>query len=170
MVMVMVMVVVVMRRLSLTILGMMAMVTVMLIIMACLMLFYDECPQEHLMGGDCLNVGRVPSKALIRRAARAVHEVRHAAEFGISFRDVRVDFGTVGQLSTVPQLHCEASNACDLLASKFNGTFPPSPISVCNIATTRPFCTPPLGAGLAIIAAPVHQAEGREGHRPNAIM
>jgi len=38
--------------------------------------------EKHLMGGDCLNVGCVPSKALIR-AARAVHEVRRAAEFGV---------------------------------------------------------------------------------------
>lgn len=30
--------------------------------------------EEHLMGGDCLNVGCVPSKALIR-CARAAHEV-----------------------------------------------------------------------------------------------
>lgn len=30
--------------------------------------------EEHLMGGDCLNVGCVPSKAVIR-CARAVYEV-----------------------------------------------------------------------------------------------
>jgi pyruvate/2-oxoglutarate dehydrogenase complex dihydrolipoamide dehydrogenase (E3) component len=34
--------------------------------------------ERHLFGGDCLNVGCVPSKALIR-AARAWHEARHAA-------------------------------------------------------------------------------------------
>jgi pyruvate/2-oxoglutarate dehydrogenase complex dihydrolipoamide dehydrogenase (E3) component len=38
--------------------------------------------ERHLMGGDCLNVGCVPSKAVIR-AARAWHEAAHAAgEFG----------------------------------------------------------------------------------------
>ncbi len=31
--------------------------------------------EQHLFGGDCLNVGCVPSKALIR-CARAAHEVR----------------------------------------------------------------------------------------------
>lgn len=44
--------------------------------------------EKHLMGGDCLNVGCVPSKALIR-AARAASEVKHAAQFG-----VRVPAGT----------------------------------------------------------------------------
>lgn len=34
--------------------------------------------ERHLMGGDCLNVGCVPSKALLR-AARAWHEARSAA-------------------------------------------------------------------------------------------
>lgn len=37
---------------------------------------------EHLAGGDCLNVGCVPSKALLR-AAKAINEVKRAAEFGI---------------------------------------------------------------------------------------
>ncbi len=31
--------------------------------------------ERHLMGGDCLNVGCVPSKSVIR-AARRVHEAR----------------------------------------------------------------------------------------------
>ena len=35
---------------------------------------------EHMAGGDCLNVGCVPSKALLR-CARAIKEVRRAAEF-----------------------------------------------------------------------------------------
>lgn len=49
--------------------------------------------EKHLMGGDCLNVGCVPSKSVIR-AARAVHEVRNAAEFGIHIPlGMRVDFG-----------------------------------------------------------------------------
>lgn len=38
--------------------------------------------ERHLMGGDCLNVGCVPSKALIR-AARVGYQVRHAGEFGV---------------------------------------------------------------------------------------
>jgi pyruvate/2-oxoglutarate dehydrogenase complex dihydrolipoamide dehydrogenase (E3) component len=51
--------------------------------------------ERHLMGGDCLNVGCVPSKALIG-AARAAVAVRDAAEFGIHVPEgVRVDFGQV---------------------------------------------------------------------------
>jgi pyruvate/2-oxoglutarate dehydrogenase complex dihydrolipoamide dehydrogenase (E3) component/uncharacterized membrane protein YdjX (TVP38/TMEM64 family) len=38
--------------------------------------------ERNLMGGDCLNVGCVPSKALIR-TARAAHEARNTAEFGV---------------------------------------------------------------------------------------
>src|SRR6516225_7466352 len=38
--------------------------------------------ERELLGGDCLNVGCVPSKALIR-SARAAAQVRDAAQFGI---------------------------------------------------------------------------------------
>jgi len=41
------------------------------------------------MGGDCLNFGCVPSKALIR-AAKLVHEAQRASALGL--RDVRVEF------------------------------------------------------------------------------
>jgi len=39
--------------------------------------------ERHLMGGDCLNVGCVPSKCLIR-SSRAAHEVRQANTFGVT--------------------------------------------------------------------------------------
>src|SRR4051812_34460520 len=38
--------------------------------------------EKHLLGGDCLNVGCVPSKALLR-AARAAADVRDAGEFAV---------------------------------------------------------------------------------------
>lgn len=51
--------------------------------------------ERHLMGGDCLNVGCVPSKSLLR-ASRAAHQTGSAGEFGISGGDgISVDFGTV---------------------------------------------------------------------------
>jgi pyruvate/2-oxoglutarate dehydrogenase complex dihydrolipoamide dehydrogenase (E3) component len=51
--------------------------------------------ERDLMGGDCLNIGCVPSKALIR-AARAVADVRAAGQFGVQVPDgVRVDFPAI---------------------------------------------------------------------------
>ena len=46
------------------------------------------------MGGDCLNTGCVPSKALIR-SARAAHEIRTAAAYGIAPAEPEVRFGEV---------------------------------------------------------------------------
>ncbi|MGE5325222.1 MAG: FAD-dependent oxidoreductase, partial [Actinomycetota bacterium] len=50
--------------------------------------------ERHLMGGDCLNYGCVPSKALIR-AARAAYAISEAHEFGIHALDSKVNFGDV---------------------------------------------------------------------------
>lgn len=52
--------------------------------------------EKAAMGGDCLNTGCVPSKALIAAAARA-HEMRQAAAFGINAGGVTVDFARVRQ-------------------------------------------------------------------------
>ncbi len=38
--------------------------------------------ERHLMGGDCLNVGCIPSKGIIS-ASRALHHARNAAAFGV---------------------------------------------------------------------------------------
>jgi pyruvate/2-oxoglutarate dehydrogenase complex dihydrolipoamide dehydrogenase (E3) component len=46
------------------------------------------------MGGDCLNYGCVPSKALLA-AGHAAHTVRHAGRFGINGHVPHVDFGKV---------------------------------------------------------------------------
>lgn len=50
--------------------------------------------ERHFLGGDCLNTGCVPSKALLR-SARVVGELRRAAALGVSARDVSVDFAAV---------------------------------------------------------------------------
>ena len=51
--------------------------------------------EKHFLGGDCLNVGCVPSKAIIR-AARAAAGVRDSAEFGVRVPPgATVDFGAV---------------------------------------------------------------------------
>lgn len=49
--------------------------------------------EQHLLGGDCLNVGCVPSKGVIR-ASRAWAQLRQAEEFGVRIPDgTRYDFG-----------------------------------------------------------------------------
>jgi len=50
--------------------------------------------EAHRMGGDCLNTGCVPSKALIRTATLA-HQMRHAADLGVARADVTLDFAQV---------------------------------------------------------------------------
>ncbi|HQP65292.1 MAG TPA: FAD-dependent oxidoreductase [Quisquiliibacterium sp.] len=52
--------------------------------------------EGHRMGGDCLNFGCVPSKALIR-AAKAARQVRKADAFGIVGAGGTVDFAAVMQ-------------------------------------------------------------------------
>lgn len=46
------------------------------------------------MGGDCLNYGCVPSKALIRSATLA-HQMRHASDFGLTDTPPAIPFGQV---------------------------------------------------------------------------
>lgn len=50
--------------------------------------------ERNLLGGDCLNVGCVPSKALLR-AARAAHEARNSGSLGVRAGEVAVDFPAV---------------------------------------------------------------------------
>jgi pyruvate/2-oxoglutarate dehydrogenase complex dihydrolipoamide dehydrogenase (E3) component len=51
--------------------------------------------EKHLLGGDCLNVGCVPSKCIIR-SSRAAADIRAAAGFGVNPTDrVEVNFPAV---------------------------------------------------------------------------
>ncbi|WP_230460045.1 FAD-dependent oxidoreductase, partial [Sansalvadorimonas verongulae] len=50
--------------------------------------------EKHQMGGDCLNTGCIPSKALIR-SSRINHYVHRADEFGIKNAQAQVDFKAV---------------------------------------------------------------------------
>lgn len=57
--------------------------------------------EKHRMGGDCLNTGCVPSKALIR-AAKLRYQIQRAPEFGVNVENVAVDFARV--MSRVKQV------------------------------------------------------------------
>ncbi|MDC1528181.1 FAD-dependent oxidoreductase [Gammaproteobacteria bacterium] len=50
--------------------------------------------EKHQMGGDCLNTGCVPSKALIRSAS-VNHLIKRASEFGLEDASARVNFSAV---------------------------------------------------------------------------
>ncbi|MEX2648451.1 MAG: FAD-dependent oxidoreductase [Alphaproteobacteria bacterium] len=50
--------------------------------------------ERHRMGGDCLNTGCVPSKALLA-AAKAAEDMRHASAFGVNGHAPAIDFAAV---------------------------------------------------------------------------
>jgi len=50
--------------------------------------------EKHRMGGDCLNTGCVPSKALIK-TARVLSTIRRAKEFGLQSATAQFDFAEV---------------------------------------------------------------------------
>ncbi|MBL8073906.1 MAG: mercuric reductase [Nitrospira sp.] len=88
--------------------------------------------EKHLMGGDCLNVGCVPSKSLIR-AARAWADLRKAPEFGLHIpAGVQYDFGAVmarmrklrARISQNDSVHRYASLGVDVYigSGRFIGT------------------------------------------------
>ena len=52
--------------------------------------------EAHKMGGDCLNYGCVPSKALIK-SAKLAHQMRHAGRYGLSDTEPTFSFKAVMQ-------------------------------------------------------------------------
>ena len=52
--------------------------------------------EGHKMGGDCLNYGCVPSKALIK-SAKLMHQMRHSASYGIAGAQAQMSFADVMQ-------------------------------------------------------------------------
>jgi pyruvate/2-oxoglutarate dehydrogenase complex dihydrolipoamide dehydrogenase (E3) component/uncharacterized membrane protein YdjX (TVP38/TMEM64 family) len=50
--------------------------------------------EKHRMGGDCLNTGCVPSKALIR-SAKLLSQIRHAQRYGIRSAQAEFDFAEI---------------------------------------------------------------------------
>ena len=52
------------------------------------------CVEKHYIGGVCLNVGCIPTRALLQVAVE-LREARHAKEFGVDFGKPRVDLKQV---------------------------------------------------------------------------
>jgi pyruvate/2-oxoglutarate dehydrogenase complex dihydrolipoamide dehydrogenase (E3) component/uncharacterized membrane protein YdjX (TVP38/TMEM64 family) len=50
--------------------------------------------EAHKMGGDCLNYGCVPSKALIKTAT-LMKQIRHSQDYGIAKAEAQIDFAQV---------------------------------------------------------------------------
>jgi len=57
--------------------------------------------ERHKMGGDCLNFGCVPSKALIR-SAKLMDSINHSAQYGVETASGEIDFAkTMGRVHEV---------------------------------------------------------------------
>lgn len=50
--------------------------------------------EKHRMGGDCLNTGCVPSKALIR-TAKFINEAQNCSKLGIESTQIKMDFSSI---------------------------------------------------------------------------
>lgn len=66
--------------------------------------------ERDLLGGDCLNVGCVPSKCVIR-SSRVVAELRDAARFGVLASGAEVDFGAVMERMRHVRAHVSAHDS-----------------------------------------------------------
>ncbi|MDQ3388309.1 MAG: dihydrolipoyl dehydrogenase [Gemmatimonadota bacterium] len=53
--------------------------------------YRTACVEEEFLGGVCLNIGCIPTKALLESAAMISH-LGHAKEFGIEVGEIRTDF------------------------------------------------------------------------------
>ncbi len=75
--------------------------------------------ERHRMGGDCLNVGCVPSKSLIR-GARHVHEAQTAASLGVSIApEDRGDFARVMRRVHAIRAHISEEDSVERYAKEF---------------------------------------------------
>ncbi len=81
--------------------------------------------EKHKMGGDCLNTGCVPSKALIR-SAKFLADITRASEFGIKTAQVEFDFAEImARVQTIVKTvapHDSIARYTELGVKVINGT------------------------------------------------
>ena len=85
--------------------------------------------EKHVMGGDCLNFGCVPSKAILR-SAKLVSHVRRAGEFGMARAEAEVDFVKV--MDRVHAVIATVAPPISKPASNFFMVTPSRNSTVCN--------------------------------------
>ena len=69
--------------------------------------------ERELLGGDCLNVGCVPSKGIIS-ASRVAHAVKTAGEFGITCdSSLAIDFGKAMERMRSIRAHISFHDSCE---------------------------------------------------------
>lgn len=75
--------------------------------------------EQHLLGGDCTNVGCVPSKTMIR-SARAVQDVRQAHRYGVQVpAGVQVDFAQVMERLRQVRAEISANDAAQRIQNQY---------------------------------------------------
>ena len=75
--------------------------------------------EKNLMGGDCLNVGCVPSKCLIR-SSRVIAEMKDSLPYGVQPpEDIKIDFPTV--MARMRQVRTEISPVDSAVGAKKAG-------------------------------------------------
>ncbi len=120
--------------------------------------------ERHLMGGDCLNVGCVPSKGVIR-ASRAWNAVQRAQEFGVSVPDgANADFGAAmarmrklrARLSRIDSAHRFTSLGVDVFMGEGRFT---GPHTINVDGTTLAFAKAAICTGARAAAPPIHGLE-----------
>jgi pyruvate/2-oxoglutarate dehydrogenase complex dihydrolipoamide dehydrogenase (E3) component len=84
--------------------------------------------ERGAMGGDCLNVGCVPSKSLLA-AAKLAHQWRRGAELGIGYASPVIDFAAVGDsvdrviARLAPQDSVERFEGLGVMVLRFDAKF-----------------------------------------------
>ena len=77
--------------------------------------------EEHMFGGDCLNFGCVPSKAILRSAKVAYDAIVRGKEFGVEVEgSIKMNFGKVMERVRKVRANISAHDACERFSKVYN--------------------------------------------------